>query len=159
MRKREEVFGRQAPWLLRQRFGQDAPVKIEWLQVEQLANGRRDVHVVNVADAGPLLDARSRHYQFSRLPAYTPRTNPVIYDQVTGSGFFNPDTSLTKSFRIRERCAAHLRLDSFNTPNRMTWNDPSNNISSTLFEKSSDQFNLNGAGVGRTTQLGLRVPF
>jgi hypothetical protein len=82
-----------------------------------------------------------------------------MYSDVTGPGFFNLDTSLTKSFRITERFSAHLRLDSFNTPNKMTWNDPSNNISSTFFGKSSDQFNLNGVGVGRTTQLGLRITF
>jgi len=112
---------------------------------------------VTVPDPGP--NGWFNTAAFSRLPAYTPRSNPVIYDGVTGPGFFNLDTSLTKSFRITERFAAHLRLDSFNTPNKMTWNDPSNNISSTFFGKSSDQFNLNGVGVGRTTQLGLRVTF
>jgi hypothetical protein len=112
---------------------------------------------VNVADAGP--NGWFNTAAFSRLPAFTPRSNPVIYAGVTGPGFFNLDTSLTKSFRITERFTAHLRLDSFNTPNKMTWNDPSNNIASTFFGKPSDQFNLNGVGVGRTTQLGLRVTF
>jgi hypothetical protein len=97
--------------------------------------------------------------KFAVLPAFTRRANPWVYDGVTGPAFFNLDASMVKSVAITERFSAEIRLDSFNVPNRMTWNDPSTAISSTFFGKSSGQFNLNGVGVGRTTQMGLRIRF
>lgn len=96
---------------------------------------------------------------FAKLPAYTPRTNPVTYSGLTGPGFFNLDASLKKSFRVTERFAAELRMDVFNVLNAMTWNDPSTAVTSTYFGKSSDQLKLNGIGLGRQTQLGLRFSF
>lgn len=96
---------------------------------------------------------------FSVLPAFTRRQNPWVYDGITGSSFFNLDASLVKSFRLTERFSAEARLDSFNVPNKMTWNDPSTAVTSTFFGRSSGQFNLNGVGVGRTTQMGLRLRF
>jgi hypothetical protein len=41
----------------------------------------------------------------------------------------------------------------------MTWNDPNTGVTSTYFGRSSDQLNANGVGVGRQTQIGLRVRF
>lgn len=96
---------------------------------------------------------------FARLPAYTQRTNPVTYSGLTGPGYFSLDLSLLKGFRITERFSAELRMDMFNTPNSMTWNDPNTSVTSTFFGKSSDQLNANGVGVGRQTQIGLRVRF
>ena len=96
---------------------------------------------------------------FQRLPAYTQRTNPVTYSGLTGPGYFNLDLSLVKSFRIVERLSAELRLDTFNTPNSMTWNEPNTTVTSTYFGKSSGQLNANGVGVGRQTQLGFRLRF
>ncbi len=96
---------------------------------------------------------------FSVLPAFTRRQNPILYDGLTGPGLFNLDVSMVKSFSITDRFSAEMRLDSFNAPNSMTWNDPSTAISSTFFGRSSGQFNLNGVGVGRTTQMGLRIRF
>lgn len=117
--------------------------------------------VVNgeVSVSNPNPDGWFNPAAFSRVPAFTPRNNPVVYPGVTGPVFFNLDTSVTKPIRLTERFSAQLRLDSFNTSNKMTWNDPSTNITSAFFGKSSDQFNLNGVGVGRTTQLGLRLIF
>jgi len=58
------------------------------------------------------------------LPAFTRRANPLWYDGVTGPAFFNLDVSMVKSASITERFSAQIRLDSFNLPNEMTWNDP-----------------------------------
>jgi hypothetical protein len=96
---------------------------------------------------------------FAKLPAYTPRTNPVTYSGLTGPGFFNLDASLKKDIHITEKISAQLRMDVFNVSNSMTWNDPSTSVTSTYFGKSSDQLNLYGIGLGRQTQLGLRIHF
>jgi hypothetical protein len=96
---------------------------------------------------------------FARLPAYTPRTNPVTYAGMTGPGFFKLDLSLVKSFRITEKLSSELRVDMLNAPNSMTWNDPSTSVTSTFFGKSSGQLLLDNIGIGRQTQFGFRVRF
>ena len=96
---------------------------------------------------------------FSTLPAFTRRQNPLVYSGLTGPSYFNFDASIRKGFRITEGVTGELRADAFNLPNSMTWNDPSTNISSTFFGRSSDQLNANGIGIGRQTQLGLRLRF
>ena len=96
---------------------------------------------------------------FAQMPAYTRRTNPPLYTDITGPGYLNLDVSLVKSFRVTEKVSAELRVDAFNAPNIMTWNDPSTSVTSTFFGKSSDQLNANGMGIGRQTQFGLRVRF
>jgi hypothetical protein len=95
---------------------------------------------------------------FSVLPAFTRRTNPLIYEELTGSAYFNMDASIKKSFRVFERFSAELRADMFNMPNAMTWNDPSTSLG-TFFGRSSGPLNANGIGIGRQTQLGLRIQF
>lgn len=96
---------------------------------------------------------------FSILPAYTRRANPVVYDGVTGPGYLNLDLSLVKAFKVTEKYAAELRIDTFNAPNTMTWNDPSTTFTSSYFGKSSDQLLANGMGIGRQTQFALRIRF
>ena len=96
---------------------------------------------------------------FAKLPAYTVRTNPVTYSGLTGPGFFNLDLSLAKNFRITEKISSELRMDAFNAPNTMTWNDPSTSITSTFFGKSSGQLLYNNIGIGRQAQFGFRVRF
>lgn len=48
----------------------------------------------------------------------------MVYGGVTGPVFFKLDASMVKSVSITERFSAEIRLDSFNLPNKMTWNDP-----------------------------------
>ena len=93
---------------------------------------------------------------FSRLPDYTPRSNPWLYPGLTGPGFLNVDASLVKSFAITERFKFALRMDSFNVLNNMTWNDPDTNVNSSTFGQSTD---ILSNTYGRRTQLGLRVEF
>jgi hypothetical protein len=116
-----------------------------------VANG--DPHVAN-----PGMNQWFNQSMFSILPAYTQRTNPVTYEGITGPGYFNLDLSIAKSFRI-EKFSAELRVDSFNATNSMTWNDPSTSYTSSYFGKSSDAMTANGAGVGRVSQIGLRIHF
>jgi hypothetical protein len=93
---------------------------------------------------------------FSRLPAYTPRTNPWLYSGLTGHGLFNMDASLVKSFAVTEQLRFQLRMDVFNVANNITWADPSTNVNSSTFGQSTDQL-VNT--YGRRTQLGLRLEF
>ena len=93
---------------------------------------------------------------FSRLPDYTPRTNPWLYSGLTAPGMFNMDASLVKSFAITERFRFALRMDSFNVLNNMTWADPDTNVNSSTFGTSTD---ILSNTFGRRTQLGLRVEF
>jgi hypothetical protein len=93
---------------------------------------------------------------FSRLPAFTPRTNPWQYEGLTNPGLFNLDTSLVKRLPVTERFRFELRMDVFNTLNNMTWADPNTNVQSSLFGKSNNQL---ANTFGRRTQLGLRIEF
>lgn len=93
---------------------------------------------------------------FSRLPAFTPRTNPWQYDGLTNPGLFNLDMSIVKRMPVTERIRGELRMDVFNAANNMTWANPSTNVQSSLFGVSNNQ--LSGL-FGRRAQLGLRVEF
>lgn len=98
---------------------------------------------------------------FSPLPAYTPRTNPWVYPGLTGPGMLTVNASLVnaslvKAFSITERSRFELRMDSFNVLNSITWADPSTNVYSSTFGRSTDQLSNT---FGRRTQLGLRVEF
>lgn len=93
---------------------------------------------------------------FSRLPNFTPRTNPWQYDGLTNPGLFNVDASIVKRMPITERVRGELRMDVFNAANNMTWANPNTNVQSSLFGVSNNQ--LSGL-FGRRAQLGLRVEF
>ena len=93
---------------------------------------------------------------FSRLPNFTPRTNPWQYDGLTNPGLFNMDASIVKRMPITERVRGELRMDVFNAANNMTWANPNTNVQSSLFGVTN---NTLPASFGRRAQLGLRVEF
>ncbi len=93
---------------------------------------------------------------FSRLPNFTPRTNPWQYDGLTNPGLFNVDASLVKRVPVTERVRGELRMDVFNAANNMTWANPNTNVQSSLFGVTNNQLS---ATFGRRAQLGLRVEF
>lgn len=93
---------------------------------------------------------------FSRLPNFTPRTNPWQYEGLTNPGLFNLDASIVKRVPLTERVRGELRLDMFNAANNMTWANPSTNVQSSLFGVTN---NVLSATFGRRSQLGLRVEF
>lgn len=93
---------------------------------------------------------------FSRLPAYTPRTNPWQYPGLTNPGLFNLDSSIVKRVPVTEKYRFELRMDVFNTLNNMTWANPNTNVQSSLFGKSNNQL---ANTFGRRAQFGLRVEF
>ena len=70
-----------------------------------------------------------------------------------GPGFAQTDLSLAKGFSITERLRANFRADAFNAFNRVNLNNPSMDLSSTNFGKST------GTNTARLFQLGLRLSF
>lgn len=93
---------------------------------------------------------------FSRLPAFTARTNPWQHAGLTHPGLMNLDTSIMKRLPTSEKYRLELRTDIFNTLNNMTWANPNTNVQSSQFGLSNNQL----AGTfGRRAQLGLRFEF
>jgi hypothetical protein len=93
---------------------------------------------------------------FSRLPDFTPRSNPWNFPGLHGPGVLNMDFGLVKAFRVTERLGLQLKMDAFNLLNNMSWGDPSTNVNSSNFGRSTNQANLT---YGRRIQLGARLEF
>jgi hypothetical protein len=55
------------------------------------------------------------------------------YNSLTGPGFFDLDTNLTRYFPIREHQRVELRFEFFNTLNHTNFNAPVNNLKSATF--------------------------
>jgi hypothetical protein len=70
-----------------------------------------------------------------------------------GPGFAQVDLSLTKSFKLGERVSAMLRVDAFNAFNRVNLSNPSLDLNSTNFGKST------GQNAARLFQAGFRLRF
>jgi hypothetical protein len=93
---------------------------------------------------------------FTRLPDFTPRSNPWSFPGLYGPGVLNMDLGLAKAFAITEKVQFQLKMDAFNVLNNMSWGDPSTNVNSSNFGRSTDQANLTR---GRRIQLGARIEF
>jgi hypothetical protein len=70
-----------------------------------------------------------------------------------GPGFAQTDLSLAKMFRVTERVGMQFRLDAFNALNRVNLNNPSGDLNSSNFGRST------GADTPRALQVKLRVEF
>ena len=93
---------------------------------------------------------------FARLPDFTPRSNPWNFSGLYGPGVLNMDLGLVKAFRLTERLGMQLKMDAFNLLNNMSWGDPSTNVNSSNFGRSTNQADLT---YGRRIQLGARLEF
>jgi hypothetical protein len=93
---------------------------------------------------------------FSRLPDFTPRSNPWSFPGLYGPGHLNMDLGLAKAFRINERIRMQLKMDAFNVLNNMSWGNPNTSVNSSNFGRSTNQANLT---YGRRVQLGARIEF
>src|SRR6266508_3824399 len=76
----------------------------------------------NAVSGDPKLDSptRDRWFDtsvFAAQPAFTPRTNPVYFDGLTGPGAWFMDMTLTKSFPIRNSYRIEARLEAYNALN------------------------------------------
>ncbi|MBI4874221.1 MAG: TonB-dependent receptor [Acidobacteria bacterium] len=92
--------------------------------------------------------------KFQRPEPYTPRTNPWRYDGVNGHKMWNLDSTLTKTFPIKERYNLEFRFEAYNSPNGFVWSDPNMSVTSSLFGRSTNQVNR-----GREMQYSLRLLF
>jgi hypothetical protein len=76
---------------------------------------------------------------FTTQPAYTRRTNPWYYDNLTGPGYKNLDLSVFKRIRINERFQAEARLESYNAMNGMNWANPTVDVTKSDFGRTNAQ--------------------
>ena len=72
---------------------------------------------------------------------------------VRGPGFAQIDTSLSKKFPLTERVSMQLRVEAFNTFNHVNLTNPTLDLSSNNFGKSTS------ALIPRQFQFGLKVQF
>jgi hypothetical protein len=92
--------------------------------------------------------------KFTRPLPFTPRTNPLQYEGVTGPKTWNIDMTLAKFFPITERVRLEFRMEAYNVTNSFMANMPNVDVLSTLFGRSTTQGNL-----GREFQYTARIHF
>jgi hypothetical protein len=93
---------------------------------------------------------------FRVLPAFTPRTNPMQYDGITGPIFWNTDATVSKTFPIKESYRLEFRFEAYNLTNSLMWGPPNTTIGNALFGRSTTQAPTNR---GREMQYTLRFHF
>jgi len=76
---------------------------------------------------------------FAVQPAYTRRTNPWYYENLTGPGWSNVDLSLAKRVKVTERYKVELRLEAYNALNGMNWANPTVTVSASDFGRTNAQ--------------------
>ena len=90
----------------------------------------------------------------SMFPAPAPGTDGNLgRDTFRGPGFAQVDLALTKNFKIGERINATLRGDAYNAFNRVNLTNPTLDLNSVNFGKST------GQNTPRLMQVGLRLRF
>ena len=86
---------------------------------------------------------------------YTPRTNPWQYPGVTGPRKGNLDATISKFFPLKgERLRLEFKVEAYNLSNSFLASDPSTDVYSSLFGRSTGQ-----ANTGRQIQYSLRLHF
>jgi hypothetical protein len=93
---------------------------------------------------------------FQVLPAFTPRTNAYQYSGVTGPIFWNVDSTVSKTFPIRERYKLEFRFEAYNLTNSLMWANPTMTPGNALFGRSTAQATTNR---GREMQYTIRLQF
>ena len=93
-------------------------------------------------------------FKISDFPIPAAGTNGNLGRNVfRGPGFIQTDASLSKKFAITERIAGNLRIDGYNLPNRINLLEPSGDLNSSNFGKSTDSL------PSKAYQVGLRITF
>jgi hypothetical protein len=93
---------------------------------------------------------------FRVQPAFTPRTNPWQYSDITGPIMWNIDGTVSKIFPIQERYKLEFRLEAYNLTNSLMWANPNMTPGNALFGRSTTQAQGNR---GREIQYTLRLQF
>jgi len=90
-----------------------------------------------------------------KLPQpYTPRTNPYMYDGLTGPGFWSLDGTLAKFFPVTERFQLEFRMEAYNVTNSFVPSQPDTNVGSPTFGRITWQ-----SSMGREFQYSIRLHF
>jgi hypothetical protein len=90
----------------------------------------------------------------STFPAPLPGMNGNLgRDVFRGPGFVQIDGALNKAFKIGERVNATLRGEALNLPNRVNLQNPSMDLNSVNFGKSTSQY------TARIFEVSLRIRF
>ena len=93
-------------------------------------------------------------FKVSDFPTPTPGTDGDLgRDAFRGPGFANVDASLAKKFQFTERVSGQLRLDAFNTLNRVNLANPVMDLANINFGRATS------TAAPRALQMGLRVMF
>ncbi len=85
---------------------------------------------------------------------YTPRVNPMQYEGLTGPGYWNLDSTLSKHFSLSERYRLEFRFEAYNLSNSFMLGGPNTSVTSSLFGRSTAQANY-----GREMQYTMRLHF
>jgi hypothetical protein len=93
---------------------------------------------------------------FERQPAYTRRSNPWYYNNLTGPGYANLDLALSKRVHITERYSLEARLEAYNALNGMNWANPILDITKSDFGRTNAQAT---GYYGRQLQYSIRFLF
>jgi hypothetical protein len=93
--------------------------------------------------------------KFSILPSYTPRTNPWQYPDVKGPIYWEIQSTLSKTFKFRERYGLELKMAAYNLTNRMNWADPSTSVTSSTFGQTLSQ----NISTGRQMEFSGKITF
>jgi hypothetical protein len=101
----------------------------------QLLSFRTNPAVVN---GDPVLDnpTRQRWFNtdaFSRLPAFTRRTNPWDFDGLRGPFYSNLDMTISKNVPITEGLRLELRMEAYNLSNSFMGQNPITDVNSGSF--------------------------
>lgn len=104
--------------------------------------------------ANPSRDRWFNTQAFAPSEPYTPRTNPLYYEGLTGPVFWNLDSTLAKNFQLTEGLRFELRMDAFNLPNHFLGGNPDMGVRSQTFGRALTQANF-----GREMQYTIRLHF
>jgi hypothetical protein len=114
-----------------------------------------------IVTGDPTLDepTRDRWFDTSKFAvqdAFTPRTNPWVFDGLNGPSVFLADMTLTKAFSLTSRYRLEARIEAYNAFNNVVWDMPETNIASANFGKVTRK---RVDGTGREIQFGARFVF
>ena len=119
---------------------------------------RRPVNIIG--------DIRPGHQWFDRSSFVQPiglSWGNLARNELTGPGTFGLNTSMSKTFTVRERIKIDVRGEAFNVTNTPQFSNPSNSITSSTFGQitgtRSSGTGVNGVGGGRAAQVVVKVNF
>ena len=114
-----------------------------------------------IVDGDPTLDNPTNDLwfdvsKFHVQDAFTPRSNPWVFDGLVGPGSATTDLTVTKNFRLVSRSRVEFRLEAYNVLNQIIWEDPDLALASANFGKVTRK---RLESLGREMQVGLRFAF